>query len=114
MTETIGQVIKRLRKEKKMSLRELSALSDFSHAYVSQIESGDRNASVQILTKIAKALDVSKVYLFRMAGYLDETDILELVDENKRLREALEQIAEGGYTFLQILEVASQALEGDR
>ena len=63
-----------------------------SHSYLSQIENGDRNASVGILTKIAEALGVSKLYLFKVAGYLDETDILSLVDENKRLREALESI----------------------
>ena len=92
--ETIGQVIRRLRKEKRVSLLELGTEAEISKGYLSQIENGDRNASVGILTKIAEVLGVSKLYLFKVAGYLDETDILSLVDENKRLRLALEFYAD--------------------
>ena len=126
MDETIGQVIRRLRKGKKITLVELGAEIELSQGYLSNIETGDRNASVEILTKIAEVLGVSKLYLFKVAGYLDETDILSLVDENKRLREALGFYA--NYDNYEVRyptdinpckvtedegDIARQALEGD-
>ena len=126
MAETIGQVIRRLRKEKKITLPKLGVETEISKSYLSQIENGDRNVSVRILTKIAEVLGVSKLYLFKVAGYLDETDILSLVDENKRLREALGFYA--NYDNYEVRyptdinpckvtedegDIARQALEGD-
>ena len=92
--ETIGQVIRRLRKENGLKSREFGRMSGISQSYLSQIELGDRNVSPQILAKIAPILNVSKLYLYRVIGYLDETDILSLVDENKLLRLALEFYAD--------------------
>lgn len=94
MTKTVGQVIRQFRKEKRWSLRELGIKTEISHSYLSQIEIGERKASIEIIIKVAEVLEVSKLYLFKIAGYLNETDILELVDENKRLREALEFYAD--------------------
>lgn len=113
MTETVGQVIKRLRVDKGLKMRELERATGVSQPYLSQIESTVRHPSPEVLSKIAPVLKVSKLYLYKAAGYLDETDILKLVDENKRLREALEQIANHGfYTSIEVMEIARKALEG--
>ncbi|GKV69824.1 transcriptional regulator [Sporosarcina sp. NCCP-2716] len=87
-----GERIRELRKAKGLTLTELGDLAGCSNPYLSQIETGYRNApaSPEFLTKLSGALGVSKIYLYRIAGLLEETDILELVDENKRLREALQ------------------------
>ncbi|GAB0170513.1 helix-turn-helix transcriptional regulator [Lysinibacillus sp. CTST325] len=85
----VGEEIRRLRKEKGMTLKQLANNIDLSHTYLSQIELGDRNVSLEMLSKLASVLEVSKLHLYRAAGVLDETDILEIVNENKRLREAL-------------------------
>jgi transcriptional regulator with XRE-family HTH domain len=64
VSETVGERIRRLRKEKGMSQRTLSTLAPAaSHPYVSRIESGDRQPSLTVLRQLAKALDVSPVYL---------------------------------------------------
>lgn len=60
--ETIGERIKRLRRERGMSQREL-AEKGVSYAYVSRIEAGSRQPSVKALRKMAAKLGVSADYL---------------------------------------------------
>jgi tetratricopeptide (TPR) repeat protein len=61
-TETIGQRLRRLRLEKSLSQRELSA-PGVSYAYISRIEAGTRQPSVKALRKLAPKLGVSTEYL---------------------------------------------------
>ena len=89
-----GEEIRQRRKSRGLSISQLAKVSGVSQPYISQIENGDRVASVKTLNKLVNALGVSKLYSLRAQGYLDETDILALLDENKRLREALEFYAE--------------------
>jgi|GEM_PF-5660596 len=90
----IGEEIRRLRKEKGMTLKQLANKIDLSQTYLSQIELGDRNVSLEMLSKLESVFKVSKLHLYKVAGLLDETDILTLLDENKRLRKALEYYAD--------------------
>lgn len=124
MANAIGEEIRKLRKEKGLKLREIERETDISQGYLSQIELGDRNVSPEKLSILSKVLGVSKLHLYKFAGYLDETDILELVDENKRLREALGFYAnENNYFVIDMHErsrvheeggqIAREALEGD-
>jgi len=55
----IGKKIKEIRESKGMSLQELSKLTGFSSAILSQIENHLESPSLGTLFKIAKALDVS-------------------------------------------------------
>ncbi|WP_421927689.1 helix-turn-helix domain-containing protein [Lysinibacillus capsici] len=92
-----GEEIRKLRKANGLTLTQLEELTGISHSYLSQLERGERgnkNPPTEIFSKLAKTLKVSKLYLYRAAGLLDETDILEIVDENKRLRKALEYYAD--------------------
>jgi tetratricopeptide (TPR) repeat protein len=61
-TETIGQRLRRLRLERQLSQRELSA-PGVSYAYISRIEAGTRQPSVKALRKLAAKLGVSADYL---------------------------------------------------
>jgi len=88
---TIGEEIKRLRKSKGLTMVQLSELTSVSQGFLSHIEVGKRNATPETLSNIAVGLGVSKLHLYRAAGLLDDTDILALVDENKRLRESLQR-----------------------
>ncbi|WP_392355829.1 helix-turn-helix transcriptional regulator (plasmid) [Bacillus sp. A01H] len=85
----IGTEIKRLRKSKGLTLIQVAEMTDVSQPYLSHVETGQRNPSPETLSKISNCLGVSKLYLYKVAGILDETDIIQLVDENKKLREAL-------------------------
>ncbi len=54
----IGSRIKRLRKMRKCSQEALSALAGLDRGYISEIENGHKNFSIQTLKKIADALNV--------------------------------------------------------
>jgi transcriptional regulator with XRE-family HTH domain len=56
--ETIGQRLRRLRRERGLSQREL-AVPGVSYAYISRIESGDREPSLKAIRKLARRLGVS-------------------------------------------------------
>jgi tetratricopeptide (TPR) repeat protein len=61
-SETIGQRLRRLRSERRLSQREL-AEPGVSYAYISRIEAGTRQPSVKALRKLARKLGVSAEYL---------------------------------------------------
>src|SRR5215510_14888383 len=61
-TESLGERLKRLRKERGLSQRELSS-PGVSYAYISRIEAGARQPSVKALRKLARKLGVSAEYL---------------------------------------------------
>lgn len=54
----LGQRIRKLRKEKKMSQEELGFDSKLHRTYIGAIERGEQNVSIDNLHKIAKALRV--------------------------------------------------------
>jgi len=53
----IGEVLRRFRKERKMSQEVLSGLAGLDRTHYSKIERGLRSRSVDTLFKIAQALD---------------------------------------------------------
>jgi transcriptional regulator with XRE-family HTH domain len=60
----IGEKLREVRQEKKMSLRELAAQADISASMLSQIETGKVFPSVRSLYDIATALGVTVDYFF--------------------------------------------------
>ena len=63
MRRLVGQNVKRIRLEKKLSQEQFSDMSGFSQQYISGLESGHRNPTVVTLYEIAKALGVSHLDL---------------------------------------------------
>lgn len=59
----LGNKIRELRMKNKMSQDKLAKLCDASPSTLSLIESGDRNPSFEMLTRIAEALGVSVSFL---------------------------------------------------
>jgi DNA-binding XRE family transcriptional regulator len=55
---SFGDYIREQRKLSKLSLREMSRLTNVSNAYLSQIERGLHAPSLRIMQAVAKALDV--------------------------------------------------------
>ncbi|MGD9569985.1 MAG: helix-turn-helix domain-containing protein [Sedimentibacter sp.] len=60
----IGDKIKKIRKDKNMSISELAQKSDVSQGLISQVERNIVTPSIVSLWKIAKSLDVSVGYFF--------------------------------------------------
>ena len=77
--EHLGQVLRRLRSNKDLSLRHASTNANFSLTYLWQIEKGQRKPSADILKRLALVYDVTVEYLLEIAGYL-ETDEAIIVD----------------------------------
>jgi tetratricopeptide (TPR) repeat protein len=91
--ETIGQRLRRLRLERGLSQRELSARG-VSYAYISRIEAGARRPSVKALRMLARKLGVSADYL-ETGSEIRDTDERELqiadAELELRLAENLEE-----------------------
>jgi transcriptional regulator with XRE-family HTH domain len=57
----LGYLLRALREERKLSLRELAQLADVDHAYVHRLETGEREApSEEMLGKLARGLKPQK------------------------------------------------------
>lgn len=63
--ERIGQRIRQIREQKKMTQKDLSDLSDLDRSYITSIENGQRNISIINLEKLANALGVPLCELFK-------------------------------------------------
>ena len=55
----IGQRIRLLRKEQKLSQEALGLMADVDITYVTDVEAGRRNVSIEILERLIKALNIS-------------------------------------------------------
>jgi len=73
----LGTFIRAQRQMANLSLRQLSALTDVSNPYLSQVERGLHEPSVRVLRSIADALNVSAETLFEHAGLITVTDKLD-------------------------------------
>ena len=54
-----GKKIKVFRLEKGISQEELASIADIDRTYISDIEKGDRNVSLIVISKISKAFEIS-------------------------------------------------------
>lgn len=72
MDSSIGLIIRLKRKDLKMTLEELSATTDISKSYLSQIENNRvKQPKANTLQKLASALKMDVGVLMKKAGYLD-------------------------------------------
>jgi transcriptional regulator with XRE-family HTH domain len=69
----LGAFIRAQRQMANLSLRELSAMTEVSNPYLSQIERGLSEPSARVLKSIAQALNLSAEALFAQAGLMPES-----------------------------------------
>jgi transcriptional regulator with XRE-family HTH domain len=70
----IGDFIRDLRRNARISLRQLAEQAGVSNPYLSQIERGLRKPSAEVLSQLASALRVSTPLMYLRAGLLDAKD----------------------------------------
>ncbi len=70
----LGSFIRAQRQMANLSLRELSAMTEVSNPYLSQIERGLSEPSARVLKSIAEALNLSAEALFAQAGLMTGVD----------------------------------------
>lgn len=64
MDITIGEKIKQLRKEKKLTLKEIAEKTDLSISFLSQVERMKSSLTLESLKKISEVLQVNPSYFF--------------------------------------------------
>ena len=111
----LGDFIRDLRRNARISLRELAQRTGVSNPYLSQIERGLRKPSAEVLQQIASALRVSTPVMYLRAGLLgteESPSVLAAIAADSDLttgqKQALSQIYE---TFRR--ENARTASNGD-
>ena len=62
--QKLGLKIKELRKAKGLSQERLANLAEIDRTYLPTIEKGERNVSIEVVEKLAKALDIKIKDLF--------------------------------------------------
>jgi transcriptional regulator with XRE-family HTH domain len=70
----LGAFIKAQREMANLSLRQLSAMTEVSNPYLSQVERGLHEPSIRVLGAIADALNMSAETLFEQAGLINNSE----------------------------------------
>lgn len=64
MNNSVGTKIKRLRKDRKLTLREAAEKVGLDHSYLSKIERGVQNPSLKTIESLSNFFDVDRSYFF--------------------------------------------------
>jgi len=71
-----GFLLKSLREQRGLSLRELAQLADIDHAYIYRLETGDKEApSEEVLIKLIRALKAGKREAEMLRFLANQTDV---------------------------------------
>ena len=81
MEFNIGQKIKALRKERKLTLQDVATETGFSPALISQIENNNVSPPIATLSKIARFFDVKMSFFFEEG---EDTSRYEIVRHDER------------------------------
>ncbi|WP_067562251.1 helix-turn-helix domain-containing protein [Ferroacidibacillus organovorans] len=76
MDEAFGTWLRRLRKEKKMSVHEVAKRANLTPGYISMLENGKRRPKVSTLAPLSQALGLAYGVMLQMAGYLDDQNMI--------------------------------------
>lgn len=78
------EALKRYRKQKGLTIRELAERSGVSTAYISQLEHGNRGIpSPEVLNKLSEGLNMSYSELMKVAGYLEPRQDLTQIEHSE-------------------------------
>ena len=70
MNEPLGEYLRRVRKERRLTLRDVERKTGISNAYLSQVENNKiAKPSPSFLHKLAEIFDISYERLMKAAGY---------------------------------------------
>jgi transcriptional regulator with XRE-family HTH domain len=76
----IGPMIRRLRKEKKLTLKSVAAKAGISEGFLSQVENNVNSPSVDTLVKICNAIEVNTGDLLNLAENQQKLNIIRRTD----------------------------------
>lgn len=79
-TETIGEKLRHIRKEKELPLRKVAALLDIDVAILSKMERGERKITKEVVLKLADIYDYNADEL--LVSFLSDKILYEIQDED--------------------------------
>ena len=82
MDNNLGVILKARRKEKGLTLMQLSSLSGLNYAHIGHIERGERFPKGSTLRKLADPLGFSEFELCELAGFISH-DAVDRLDKVK-------------------------------
>lgn len=77
--DDIGRLIKKLRLEREMTLKDVAEKTGLSIGFLSQVERNKSSITLQSISKISDALEVSRSYFFK-----DETEPTRIKQNNRQ------------------------------
>lgn len=75
--QSLGEYLREQRRNAEMSVRQLAERAGVSNPYLSQVERGLRKPSAEVLSQLAKALQISAEAIYIRAGLLDPDEAPE-------------------------------------
>lgn len=131
---TIGVTLKSLRKERKLTLKELAEQTNVSISFLSQVERGKSSVTLESLRKIADALNVDPSLFFAhetdrtdwesrlekfhykdLSHGVKEANLVPMLVTMKPAESEGNPFAHSGYEFLFVLDgVLTVEVDGDR
>ena len=108
VNENIGQLIKRLREQHRLSISQLAAQTGLSGNAIRWIERGVTQPKPESLRALAGALSISYQEFLSKAGYLADDDLIN--EETKRLVEVYRELSPQARQVLQEVLKALSAL----
>jgi len=103
----LSQYVKRLAKEHKVSLRQVSIAIEVAPSYLSEVLTGRKRPSPQLLAALAKFFDVPKVDVYAAAGWLTLSD-----DEQRAQR--FNELCGQDSNFVELFEILVNLPEVER
>lgn len=79
MDDLIGVKIKSLRKERKLTLKQIADKTDLSISFLSQVERSKSSVTIESLKKISEALSVNPSYFFSKSKRQNKSTIIRNV-----------------------------------
>ena len=94
MDNNLGLILRERRKEKKLTLTQLSSESGLHPSHIARIERGERFPTGRTLKKLADPLGFSELELCKLAGFIPRDASDERLDEFKKSvkREVIETL----------------------
>ncbi|ARJ39087.1 XRE family transcriptional regulator [Sporosarcina sp. P21c] len=111
-----GKRLRKLREQKKMTLRYLAERANLSYSFIASLEKGRYNPSRESICALASALDVDRNELLILAGFIpnDKSDqvYISSKDELNTKEMALEKLLEEkvSYNGIQLSTLEKNAL----
>lgn len=105
---TFGQTVRKLREEKKITLRKMALMLEVSATYLSKIERDEPGSkpSEEVIKKISRVLNQDEDELLALAGKIS-SDLQEIIRQNPRKLASFLRTAKGK-SDEEIREVADQ------